>query len=125
MTFNLFASETPHVSVAPEAVFHVGPLVVTNSQMLGFLGIAILLALMFGTVRAIKRGSRSRGMHFMLWAFESLYDTTVEVIGDKNVARKVMPLAITLVFFFLINNWLGILPFVGAVTYHGTELFRG
>jgi F-type H+-transporting ATPase subunit a len=41
------------------------------------------------------------------------------------VARKVLPLAVTLVFFFLINNWLGVLPFVGAVTYNGTELFRG
>ena len=122
---NLFASEAPHVSVAPEAVFHIGPLVVTNSQMLSILGVGILLAIMFGTVKAIRRGSRGRGMHFMLWAFESLYDTTVEVIGDRQVARKVLPLAITLVFFFLINNWLGILPFVGAITYNGTELFRG
>lgn len=121
----LFASEVPHVTVAPVTLFHIGPLAVTNSQMLGLVGIAALLAIMFGTARAIKRGSRSRLMHMVLWFFESLYDTTVEVIGDKQVARKVLPLAATLVFFFLINNWLGIFPFVGPVTYGGHELFRG
>ncbi|HSW66434.1 MAG TPA: F0F1 ATP synthase subunit A [Bacillota bacterium] len=123
--FTTFASEVPKVSVAPEILFHVGPLPVTNSQMLGILGVSILLIIMFATVRAVKRGSRSRLMHLMMWAFESLYDTTTEVIGDKAVAKKVMPLAVTLLFFFLINNWLGIFPFVGSIKYHGTELFRG
>jgi F-type H+-transporting ATPase subunit a len=64
-------------------------------------------------------------MHAVMAIFESLYDTTVEVIGDKAVARKVLPLAVTLMLFFWINNWLGILPFVGSVTYHHVELFRG
>lgn len=121
----LFAAETPHVSVAPEVLFHVGGFPITNTQVLGLVGVTILLVIMFSVVRAIKRGSRSRGMHAMVWAFESLYDTTVEVIGDKKVARKVLPLAVTLVFFFLINNWLGIFPFVGPITYEGTAIFRG
>jgi F-type H+-transporting ATPase subunit a len=121
----LFASEVPHVSVAPITLFHIGPLAVTNSQMLGFVGVGLLLGILFWTASAVRRGSRSRFMHAILWFFESLYDTTVEVIGDKQVARKVLPLAVTLVFFFLINNWLGILPVVGSVTYNGHELFRG
>src|SRR6266545_7524868 len=121
----LFASEVPKVSVAPETLFHIGPFAVTNSNMLGIIGVSLLLIVMFWTARAIKKGSRSRFMHLILWFFESLYDTTVEVIGDKHVARKVLPLAVTLVFFFLVNNWLGIFPFVGPITYHGHELFRG
>jgi F-type H+-transporting ATPase subunit a len=120
-----FASETPKVSVAPETLFHVGPLAVTNSQLLGVVGVSLILIGLFWTVRALKRGSRSRFMHTILWAFESLYDTTVEVVGDKEVARKVMPLAVTLLFFFLVNNWLGVFPFVGPITYDGIPLFRG
>lgn len=128
--FSRFASEGaagPHISIAPETLFHVGPLVITNAQILGFVGAVILLWILFATVRAIRRGSRSRGMHAVMWLFESLYDTTVEVIGDKNIAKKVLPLAVTLMLFFMINNWLGLLPIVGPITY-GEEhapLLRG
>jgi F-type H+-transporting ATPase subunit a len=129
VNLTLFASETaeksPHISIAPDALFHIGPIVITNSQLLGFVGILLVFALLYGAVRAIQRGSRGRFMHTILWAFESLYDTTVEVIGDKKIARKVVPLAITLVFFFVINNWLGLLPIVGPITWDGVPLLRG
>ncbi|HSW99432.1 MAG TPA: F0F1 ATP synthase subunit A [Patescibacteria group bacterium] len=121
----LFASASPEISIAPETLFHVGPLVITNAQVLGAIGMTILLAVLFGTVRALHRGSRGRFMHTVMWIFESLYDTTVEVIGDKKTAKKVLPLAVTLMLFFLINNWLGLLPVVGSVTYHGHPLLRG
>ncbi len=121
-----FAMEQPKVSVAPEAVFHIGSFIVTNSQLLSVIGIAVILAVLFTAKRQVKKGGRGRLMHMVMWMFESLYDTTVEVIGDRAVALKVMPLAITLFLFFLINNWLGILPFTGdALTYHHVAMFRG
>lgn len=120
---NTFAA-SPHISLSPEILFHIGPFAVTNAQMLTVLGTAILILILVSTMRAIKRGSRNRFMHAVMWLFESLYDTTVEVIGDRRVARKVLPLAVTLMFFFLINNWLGIFPFVGSVLYNDTPMFR-
>ena len=119
----------PHISIAPETLFHIGPLVITNAQLLGAVGVVLLLAALFGVKRAIQKGSRGRFMHAVMWLFESLYDTTVEVIGDKAVAKKVLPLAVTLMLFFMINNWLGLLPIVGSITYHMGEehvpLLRG
>jgi F-type H+-transporting ATPase subunit a len=123
----IFAAEGPHISIAPEALFHFGPLVITNAQILGGIGTLLLLWIMFATVRGVRNGSRSRFVHGVMMLFESLYDTTVEVIGDKKIAHKVIPLAVTLMLFFMLNNWLGLLPFVGPVTY-GEEhapLFRG
>lgn len=121
-----FAREQPTVSVAPQTVFHIGHFMVTNSQLLGLVGAAILLYLMFTVLRRVKRGASDRLTHAVMWMFESLYDTTVEVIGDKKIALKVLPLAVTLFFFFLINNWLGVLPFVGeALTFHHVAVFRG
>src|SRR5690606_23272395 len=99
--FGLFASEAgPHISIAPDTLFHLGPLTITNSFLLGILGSLLVLWMLVYTARAVQRGGRGRFMHMMLWAFENLYDTAVEVIGDKRIARKVVPLAITLVFFF-------------------------
>lgn len=123
----IFAAEGPHISIAPETLFHVGPLPVTNAQLLGLLGTGLLLWALFATVRGVRNGSRNRFVHGVMMLFESLYDTTVEVIGDKKIAHKVIPLAVTLMLFFMVNNWLGLLPFVGPVTY-GEEhapLFRG
>lgn len=126
MSFGLFASEGgPHISIAPDTIFHLGPLAITNSQILGFFGAVIVAWLLWATVRGLRRGSRSRFVHLMMWAFEGLYDTAVEVIGDRKVAKKVVPLAITLLFFFVINNWLGLLPIVGPITWDGAPLFRG
>lgn len=121
----IFAAEGPHISIAPDTLFHIGPFPITNAQILGTIGGLLVLWMLVATVRGIKRGSRNRGVHMMLWLFENLYDTTVEVIGDKKVARKVVPLAITLAFFFIINNWLGLLPIVGPITWDGAPMFRG
>lgn len=123
--FGLFAAEGPHISIAPDTIFHLGPLVITNSQILGLCGALLVLWMLWATARAVTRGSRSRGMHLVMWLFEMLYDTAVEVIGDRKVAKKVVPLAITLVFFFVINNWLGLLPIVGPITWDGAPLLRG
>jgi F-type H+-transporting ATPase subunit a len=125
---NIFAATEvtgPHISIAPETLFHIGPIAITNAQILGAVGSVLLLWILFATLRAVKKGSRSRGMHAVMWLFENLYDTTVEVIGDKSVARKVIPLAVTLMLFFMINNWLGLLPIVGPVTWDGAPLLRG
>jgi len=124
-TFAAEAASGPHISIAPSVIFNVGPLAITNSQILGTIGALLLLWILFYTVRAVKRGSRGRFMHAVMMLFENLYDTTVEVIGDKKIALKVLPLAVTLMLFFMINNWLGLLPVVGSVTWHEHELFRG
>lgn len=121
----LFAAESPEISIAAEKIMHLGPLEITNAQVLGLVGSIILLTLGLLVVRGIRRGSNSRFVHGATWFFESLYDTAVEVIGNKAIARKVLPLAMTIMFFFLINNWLGLLPVVGSITLHGHPLFRG
>jgi F-type H+-transporting ATPase subunit a len=118
-------AEGPHISIAPDVLFHIGPIPVTNSMILGLVGSLILIWLLAHTVRGIRSGSKSRLVHAVYWLFEYLYDLTVEVIGDKKIARRVTPLAVTLFLFFLINNWLGLLPVVGPVTYDHLPLLRG
>jgi F-type H+-transporting ATPase subunit a len=120
-----FADAGPHISIAPEVLFHIGPVGVTNSQMLGLVGSFVLLWLMFTVVRGVRNKSRSRLVHGVMALFENLYDTTVEVVGDKKIAIKIIPLAVTLFLFFLINNWLGLLPIVGPLTWHDEPIFRG
>lgn len=122
-TLTTFAA--PKVSIGPEHLFDIGPYSVTNSHLLALIGAVIILTVAFKLVKAVRKGSNSRFVTGAMALFENLYDTTIEVVGDKVVARKVLPLAITLFFFFLVNNWLGLLPVVGSISYHGEPLFRG
>jgi F-type H+-transporting ATPase subunit a len=119
------AAEGPHVTLVAEPIIHIGPFSITNSAMLGILGVVILFAVLLYTVKRIKTNRHNRFSVAILWLFEMLFGTVEEVLGDRQKAKKLAPLAISMFLFIMINNWLGLLPFVGPVTWHGEPLFRG
>lgn len=127
MILTTFAAESgPSISISPQILWQAGPFAISNSQVLGLLGTAVVLWLLFSTARAARSGKRMNRLQGMvMWIFEMLYKTTVDVIGDRAIARQVVPLGATIVFFFAVNNWFGLLPGVGSITYNGHELFRG
>ncbi len=120
-----FAAETPHISLAPDTFFNIGPIPITNSMLLGVLGYALVIALFAYMARAAKTRSRNRFAVATLWLFEGLLNTIEQVTNNRKAARALAPLSITLFFFIVVNYWTGILPFVGPVTYNGLPLFRG
>ena len=121
-----FAAEDKiHVSLPAEKIFDIGGFPITNAMLMMVAAYAIVIALMFGTARAIKRGKTSRWSVAVHWMFETLLDTIEDVVGSKQKARQIAPLAITMFFVVLTGYYLGLLPVVGAVTWNGAELFRG
>jgi len=121
----LFMAEGPHVSLVAEKMFKIGPVNITNSMLLGSLGTILVVWLFFYTAGKVKTGNHNRLSIAILWMFEMLLGTAEEVLGSREKALKLAPLAITMFFVILVNNWAGLLPFVGPVTYNGEPLFRG
>lgn len=120
-----FAAESsPHVSLPAEAIFHIGSFPVTNALILGVIGYALLLWMLFYVAKKVKKGERNRFVAGIHWVFEMLYGTIEQVTNDKKTARRLAPLAITLFFFIFIQYVLGILPGVGPITVNGVPLFR-
>ncbi len=128
MAMELFAAAAPHISVKADEVASVAGFPVTNSQLLGVLGLIVLLWLLFRT-RAAALGKKKSNFATRItqWAFDGLYNTVQQVIPDKKWAARVAPLTITIFFFVVAQYWLGLLPIVGPITVgeHGTPLFRG
>lgn len=126
--FSLFAATGPHISVKAQEVVNFYGVSITNSHVLGFLGLAVLVWLLF-SVRAVLLGLQKANFVTRLatWAIEGLYNTVEQVIPDKKWARRVAPLTVTIFFFVISQYWMGLLPFVGPITIdsHGTPLFRG
>jgi F-type H+-transporting ATPase subunit a len=120
-----FAALDLHISLAAETLFHIGPVGVTNSMLLGLIGVLILLAALFYVARKVKRNEYNRFVGLVQWTFEGFLHSTEDIIGDKKLARKIFPLAMTIFFTVLITYWVSILPGVGPITLGGTPLFRG
>ena len=122
-----FASSL-HISVKADEIVQVGGISVTNSHLLGTLGLLVLVWIMLRT-RAAALGKKKPNFVTRLvnWTFDGLYGTVKQVIQDDVWAARVAPLTITIFFFVIAQYWLGLLPFVGPVTVgeHGTPLFRG
>ena len=117
-----------HISVKADEVFNVFGFPITNSHMLGIVGLVVLIWLMFRTRTAALGKKKPTFMtRLMNWTFDGLYKTVGQVIPDQKWARKVAPLCITIFFFIVAQYWLGLLPIVGSITIggHGTPLFRG
>lgn len=124
----VFAAVGPHISVKADEVFSIAGITITNSHLLGMLGLVILLLIMF-RVRLAALGRRRAGFlsRLVIWVFEGLYNTVRQVIPDEKWAKRVAPLTITIFFFVIAQYWLGLLPFVGPITIgeHHIPLFRG
>ena len=122
------ASAGPHISVKVDEVLNVAGVSITNSHLMGFLGLIVLVWAMFRT-RAAVLGKKKHNFvtRLIQWTFDGLYNTVCQVIPDQKWARKVAPLCITLFFFIVAQYWLGLLPIVGPITIgeNHTPLFRG
>lgn len=118
------------ISIKPEPLFEIFGITVTNSMLLGILGMLIVIGWLTFTARAVKKdkdGSARKGFftRLALWCFEGLYKTIHDVIPNKKVARQVAPFAITIFFIVAIQYYTGILPFVGeSITWGEHALFR-
>ncbi|PID32009.1 ATP synthase subunit A [Candidatus Saccharibacteria bacterium] len=123
---HLFASgESLHVSLPAEPLLHVAGIPFTNAMFVGVFSYAIVLGLLFRVAHNIRAGRVTRLTTAVQWMFEGLLSTIEDVVGSKQRARQIAPLAVTMFILILTGYYLGLLPVVGAVRWHGTELFRG
>lgn len=121
-----FASAGPHISVKAEQVVEIFGIGLTNSHLLGIIGLVLLIWLLFRT-SAVAKGKKKPNFatRLITWVFEGLYGTVKQIIPDEAWAKRVAPLVITIFFFIIAQYWLGLLPIVGPITVDGTPLFRG
>ncbi len=120
------ASSTPHISIAAETIFNIGPLPVTNAIIMSWITMIILVIIGFLFVYRVKI-IPNKIQNFGELIIDTGLDFTTNIIGSKQKAEKIFPLIITLFLFILISNWIGLLPGVGSIgintIHHGEEVF--
>ncbi len=123
---SFFASEAgPHIAIAPEKIMQIGSFSITNSNLYGWLCaifIGWLLTRVAGSVRLKATSGLTQfveiGTDFVLGLLES-------GLGSRKKALKYAPIFVSIFFFVLLNNWLGLMPGVGpAIELNGVPAFR-
>lgn len=121
-----------HISIAAERLFSIGPLPVTNSLLVTW--ITILLFIILVIVVRLRKSLIPIGIQNVVeYGLEFFYRTVCDAIEDEDKGRKFFPLIMTIFFFVLIINWLGLLPGFGSIGFFHDEgkhrafipLFRG
>ncbi len=101
-----------HISLAAEPIFHLGSFVVTNSLLASVITSFLLIMMGMAIGKSVlKTPSRFRAIVEEMFIF--IMDLA-QSIGGKY-AGKFVPLVLTLFFFILVSNWLGLLPGFGSI----------
>lgn len=106
--FLLIKGPSPAIIVAPEHIFDIGPIEVTNTMFTSWLVVGLLIIVSFVAGRGVSLipSGFSGAVEATVVAF---YDMVVGVVGEEN-GRRFFPLVGTIFFFVLASNYFGLLP---------------
>lgn len=125
-SFVQFAAEdSPKVHVAPGEVFTIGGLSITNSMLYGWIVAVAIVLFLTWVARRVALHPKGGVVQYVEAGVEFVTNFVEGAFNDKAIGRKYVPFFVTLFFFVLLNNWLGLLPFVGeGLQINGHPLFR-
>lgn len=107
-----------------ETVFNVGDFHVTNSLLTSW--VAVFLIIILSLVVRLKHSKvPSKFQSFIETVIDGALDMMDMVTNDRAKSKKIFPVVFSIFIFILINNWMGLFPGLGSITYNGTALFRG
>ena len=110
--------------LAPDKLFSLGPIAITNSMVLGILSLIFVCGLLLAAARASQLWPRSRFAFWVESLVELVYGMMKDTFGDEAKARRHFPLLLSLLLFILVGNLSGLLPGIETIRYHHTALFR-
>lgn len=110
-------------TLAPEVIFHIGKLPITNTIINTW--IVIIIFLVVGLILR-KRINLKPGKLQNFWEYflEILMGYFDQVTGDRKKTLKFLPVVGSVFFFILLSNWLGLLPGTGSIHIGEAPLLR-
>lgn len=110
-------------TLAPEVVFNLGGLPITNTIVNTWLAILIFLvigAFIYGETK-LRPGKLQNFCEYFLEIMLGYFD---QVTGDRKKTIKFLPIVGSVFFFILLSNWLGLLPGTGSLKLGHNFLLR-
>ncbi len=108
------------IHVAAEKVFEIWGIPITNTIVMSWLVIVILTLVSFFATRRMSI-IPSGFQNIMEIIVEEILNFVNDLLGDEKKGRKVFAFATTLFLFIFVNNWMGVVPGVGAFGVYRNE----
>ena len=101
-----------NITLFAEPIHHFSNFSVTNSLLTSWVAVLIIIILSL-TLRFKLRTIPSKLQNIFEIIVEGALGMCDQVTNDRALSVKIFPFAISVFFFILINNWLGIMPLGG------------
>ncbi len=116
--------EGHELTLKATTVFHINDFPVTNTLLTSWLAVFLIIILSVVIRFKIKK---------IPGVFQAMVEKIVEgalsmmdlVTNDRVRSKKIFPIVFPVFVFILINNWLGLIPGVGSISFDGHHIFRG
>ncbi len=103
----------PEIRIAPDTLFTLGPLPISNTLLATWFSIIVVLVVGFIATRKLSLVPRGVS-NFFEWIFEQILNLCEEVAGRER-GRRFFPLVCTIFLFVLTSNYLELVPFVESI----------
>ncbi|MFM7197137.1 MAG: F0F1 ATP synthase subunit A [Chloroflexota bacterium] len=111
-----------HASLKAEEVFFLGSVGITNSMVMTWLAMALLVGVSWSVTRNLK--VVPSGMQSLLeYALEFIFGLVIGSAGQKG--RRFFPLIATIFLFIITANYMALLPGVGTISVKNPKLAHG
>ena len=112
-----------HVVLRGEELWNIGGFPITNSLLMTWITMAVLIAFAALVGRSLKTvpGRLQAGIE---WAVEGVVNYMEETLGSEKLAKRFFPLIATIFLFVFVANELAFLPGVGTILYDHVPFLR-
>jgi F-type H+-transporting ATPase subunit a len=101
--------------LAPQVLFHIGPLGVTNTILYTYLVMVVLVFLALWCTRKLREVPAARSWQvFAEVVVNALLNLAENAVG-RDRGRRIFPLMGTLFIFILVANWFSLFPLIGPL----------
>ena len=120
-----FAESGPTVHITPLELFKLGGFSITNSILYAWVCSVLIIMLSIVVAKMIRIKPRKGMVQFFELGTDFITNLISSAMGSREKGIKYAPYFVSIFFFIVLSNWLGLIPGVGeAVTHNGVPLFR-
>ncbi|HEX9664300.1 MAG TPA: F0F1 ATP synthase subunit A [Patescibacteria group bacterium] len=103
-----------NISLAAEPIFHIGTLPITNTLIVSWLLVILLVAFSL-LVKNKFRAVPGKLQNFLEFTIGGAFDFFDSIVGDRKQTRKFFPIVATIFIFVLLSNFVELWPGLGSI----------